>query len=62
MSKFEAIASSGSDIVKTDIPQSTLGYFVKLAAKSRTLSITRMEITPAAGFDLDDPDFAGIQS
>lgn len=62
LSNFQAVAASGSRLVKTDIAQSMLGYFVNLASKSRTQPISRIEITPANGFDPDDPDFAAIHS
>lgn len=62
LSKFQAVAASGSNVVKTDIAQSMLGYFVNLAGKSRTQPITRLEITPANGFDPDNPDFADLHA
>jgi polyisoprenyl-teichoic acid--peptidoglycan teichoic acid transferase len=46
LTKFQAIASAGAQVVKTDIPSSMLGYFVDLAGKSRKLPVTTLELVP----------------
>lgn len=57
LTKFEAVARAGEDTVKTDIPQSMLGYFVDLAMKTRELPITNVELTPENGVDPEYPDW-----
>lgn len=59
LSKFEAIASAGEQVVKTDIPQSMLGYFVDLAMKTKDQPIDKIELTPPL-VDPEDPNFAEI--
>ncbi len=61
LSKFQAIAEAGTHLVKTDIPQSTLGYFVDLASKTKQLPITDLDLVPENGVDPGDPDFAYIR-
>ena len=60
LSKFQAVASAGVRLIKTDIPQSALGFFVDLASKSRELPITDLGLVPASGVDPEDPDYAYI--
>ena len=57
LSKFQEIARAGSQVVKTDIPQGTLGYFVELASKTRQLPITDVELIPENGIAPEDPDY-----
>jgi LCP family protein required for cell wall assembly len=59
LSKFEAIAHAGSQVVATDIPSTMLGFFVDLAAKSRELPVTRLDLVPDR-FDPAYPDYALI--
>lgn len=61
VTKFEAIAMAGSQVVKTDIPQVMLGYFVELAAKSQKLPPTTLELVPPE-VDTLNPDFDVIHS
>jgi LCP family protein required for cell wall assembly len=61
LSKFQEIAAAGSQVVKTDIPQSMLGYFVDLAGKTRELPITDVELVPANDVDPEDPDYDYIR-
>jgi len=61
LSKFQSIASAGGQVVKTDIPQSTLGYFVELASKTRELPITTVELVPDNGVDPEDEDWDYIR-
>lgn len=46
LTKFQAVAEAGAQVVKTDIPQGMLGRFVELAAKTRQLPITDLELVP----------------
>lgn len=59
LSKFQGIASAGAQVVKTDIPQSTLPYFVELAMKTKDLPIDSVELTPPL-IDPEDPDYTVI--
>ena len=61
LSKFEGVASAGSQVVKTDIPQSMLGYFVTLAQKTKSLPINSVNLTPDNDVDPTDPDFDYIR-
>jgi LCP family protein required for cell wall assembly len=61
LTKFEAIANAGTKIVKTDIPQGMLSYYVDLASKTREQPIGSIELTPPT-VDPDDPDFSSIRS
>ncbi|MDR5700363.1 LCP family glycopolymer transferase [Agromyces aerolatus] len=58
LTKFQEIAAAGSQVVKTDVPQSMLGYFVDLAGKTKELPIIDVPLTPDNGFDPEDPDYA----
>lgn len=55
--KVQAIAAASSKVVKTDIPQGSLGYFVNLASKTRALPIGSLELVPANDIDPEYPDF-----
>jgi anionic cell wall polymer biosynthesis LytR-Cps2A-Psr (LCP) family protein len=59
LSKFEAVAKAGAQVVSTDIPQPMLGYFVDLAGKSRVLPVDKLEIVPPL-IDVQYPDIAYI--
>ena len=62
LTKFQGIAESSADVVRTDIPQSMLGYFVDLALKTKTLPIDRIELIPDNGIDPEDPDYDYIHT
>ncbi len=61
LSKLQAVAAAGTRVVKTDIPQSSLGYFVDLASKTKSLPLQTVELVPDNGVDPDNPDFAYIR-
>ncbi|MDQ0895391.1 LCP family protein [Agromyces ramosus] len=61
LSKFQEIAAAGSQVVKTDIPQSMLGYFVDLAGKTKALPITDVPLVPDNDVDPEDPDYDYIR-
>lgn len=61
LEKFQGIAASTSQIVRTNIPQSMLGYLVGLAGKAKEVPITRVELIPEVGVDPQQPDFVFIQ-
>ncbi|MET0830383.1 MAG: LCP family protein [Microbacterium sp.] len=62
LTKFQAIAQAGTQVVKTDVPQDMLGYFTNLAMKSKEQPISSVELTPANNIDQDDPDFDDIRA
>jgi len=59
VSKFQDIAKAGSQVMKTDIPQSMLGYFVDLGMKTRKLPISQLELVPPT-IDPTNPDYTQI--
>lgn len=59
VSKFEGIAQAGSQVMKTDIPQSMLGYFVDLGMKTRKLTVDQLELVPPT-IDPTKPDYSQI--
>ncbi len=61
LTKFQAVAKAGSQVVKTDIPQGMLGYFVNLASKTKTLPIKSVELIPDNNVDPEDPDYGVIR-
>ena len=60
LTKFQGIAKAGSQVVKTDIPQSMLSYFVDLAVKSKSLPIQDLDLVPPLVPQTSDPDFDAI--
>lgn len=62
LTKFEAVASAGTRVVTTDLPQDMLGSFAVLALKTRDLPVQNLELTPAEGIDQDNPDVEEIRS
>lgn len=65
LTKFQEIAAAGTQVVKTDIPQAMLGYFVDLGLKTKELPITHIELTPyfePFPVDTEFPDYASIQA
>ncbi|MHB1172092.1 MAG: LCP family protein [Lacisediminihabitans sp.] len=59
LTKFEAIAKAGTQVVKTDIPAGMLGRFVELADKSRKLPVKRLELVPPT-YNPAYPDYAKL--
>jgi LCP family protein required for cell wall assembly len=65
LTKFQGIAAASSDVVKTNIPQSMLGYFVQLGLKTKSLPLTHAELTPASEtfpVDTEFPDYPAIRA
>jgi LCP family protein required for cell wall assembly len=60
LSKFQGIAQAGADVVKTDVPQSTLAYFLDLAMKTKDQKIDNVELVPPL-IDPEEPDWATVQ-
>ena len=61
LTKFQAVATAGARLVKTDIPQSTLGAFVDLASKTKDLPITELGLDPSNDVDPEFPDYPYIR-
>ncbi|WP_026378363.1 LCP family protein [Agromyces italicus] len=61
LAKFQEVATAGADTVKTDVPQSSLGYFVNLGMKTKELPMGHVELTPENGIDPTDPDYEYIR-
>lgn len=60
--KFQGIAAAGAQVVKTDIPQSMLVYFVELGAKTKDLPLTKIDFVPPLIEEEADPDFDLIRA
>jgi len=60
ITKFQAVAAAGTQVISTDIPQGMLGHFADLGAKIRELPIVKLNFVPPE-FDVVNPDFAYIQ-
>lgn len=61
VTKFQAVAAAGTQVVSTDIPQSMLAHFVELGSKTRELPIEKINFVPPE-FDGVHPDYEYIQS
>lgn len=62
LSKFQDVAKAGAKVVRTDIPQTMLGFFVDLASKTKELPIGSIELTPIGGIDPEYPDYDYIHA
>ncbi|KFF59043.1 transcriptional regulator [Cryobacterium sp. MLB-32] len=60
LTQFQGVAKAGKEVVKTDVPQGMLGYFVNLASKTKTLPVEGVALTPDNGVDPENPDYAQI--
>ena len=61
LSKFQAIADAGKQIVTTDIPPSMLGTFADLADKSRKHKVSQLELVPPTIYE-PNPNFVQIRA
>ncbi|MGJ4846407.1 LCP family protein [Leifsonia sp. Le1] len=61
VSKFQDIAHAGAQVMKTDIPQSMLGYFVDLGMKTKALPVKQLELVPPT-IDPENPDYGQIHA
>jgi anionic cell wall polymer biosynthesis LytR-Cps2A-Psr (LCP) family protein len=59
LTKFQAVAEAGAEVVRTDIPQGMLGHFVEIAGKARGQEIDKVELVPP-NVDPEQPDFAYV--
>ena len=62
LTKFQGVAAAGTRVVKTDVPQGMLPYFVNLASKTKELPVVSVPLIPENGVDPEDPDYAAIQA
>jgi len=60
LTKFQGVAQAGQEVVKTDVPQGMLGYFTRLATKTKELPVGAVELVPDNGVDPTDPDYDQI--
>ena len=56
LTKFQAVAEAGAEVVRTDIPQGMLGPLVSLAGKTKSIPIESIEFVPP----LIDPEYPEI--
>jgi polyisoprenyl-teichoic acid--peptidoglycan teichoic acid transferase len=61
LTKFQAVAEAGAQVVKTDIPQSMLPRFVDLGKKAKLSPITTLELVPPA-VETANPDIDAIKA
>ncbi|MGV8881070.1 MAG: LCP family protein [Rhodoglobus sp.] len=57
LTKFQAVAEAGAEVVRTDIPQGMLGPLVSLAGKTKSIPIETTEFVPP----LIDPAYPDIE-
>lgn len=62
LTRFQDIASAGSQIVSTDLPESMISYLADLALKAKEQKVTTIELTLENDVDPDAPDFAAIHA
>ncbi|AGW40694.1 hypothetical protein O159_04980 [Leifsonia xyli subsp. cynodontis DSM 46306] len=60
VAKFQDIAKAGKQVMKTDIPQSMLGYFVDLGMKTKAQKVDQLELVPPT-IDPENPDYTQIR-
>lgn len=61
LTKFQAIAKAGAQVVKTDVPASMLGQFVALGELGRKLPVAQLELVPPE-YDSGHPDYEKIHA
>lgn len=61
LTRFQDVAATGANVVKTDIPQSMLGRFVDLATKAKNHQPVSLELVPPT-IDPQYPDYEQIHA
>lgn len=62
LTHFQEVATAGTNIVETDLPQGLIApTLVNLALEAKGQPVGTLELTPAGGVDEFDPDFAQVQ-
>lgn len=59
LTRFQAIASAGKKMVRTDIPSAMLSQYVDLATKARSIGIKELSLVPPT-IDVIHPNFPAI--
>jgi LCP family protein required for cell wall assembly len=59
LTRFQAIANAGKQMVRTDIPSAMLSQYVELAGKARSLGIKELSLVPP-NVDVIHPNFTAI--
>jgi LCP family protein required for cell wall assembly len=59
--KFQSIASAGSQVLSTTVPESMVGTFVDLAIKAKDTDIQKLELDPDSKVDPEHPDWSYIR-
>jgi len=59
LTRFQSIASAGTKLVKTDIPNGMLATYVELATKLKSMKMTSLELVPPT-VDVIHPNFDSI--
>ena len=49
-------------MIKTDVPQGMLGFFVNLASKTKELPVISVPLIPENGVDPENPDYPAIKA
>jgi len=62
LARFEEVASAGTDVIRTDVPQGLVSTFLDLAVDARSQPITSIELNPDNGIDQEYPDVAAVQA
>jgi LCP family protein required for cell wall assembly len=60
LTHFQQVAAAGTNLLKTDIPESMLGYLTDLGVKSKSHPSPSIVLDPAAGVDQFHPDIAYV--
>ncbi|MFT4157017.1 MAG: LCP family protein [Microbacterium sp.] len=60
LSRFNEVASAGTAIVQTDLPQDKLPEFFDLLTKAKDQPVTTIELTPENGVPDEDIDFSFV--
>jgi hypothetical protein len=64
LTKFRDIAAAGTSLLKTNVPQTMLGYFVELGLKTKSQPLEHIALTPFyPSWPVDPlaPDYPGLQ-
>ncbi|AJM78024.1 LCP family protein [Rathayibacter toxicus] len=61
LAKFQDIAAAGAQVIKTDVPQNMLGYFVQLGLKTKSQPVTPIGLVPP-DIDPEKPNYDRVHS
>ncbi|GAB3600980.1 LCP family protein [Microbacterium tumbae] len=59
--RFNELASAGTALVATDLPQDKLPEFFDLILKAKDQPVTTVELTPEGGVDFENPNYEYIR-